>query len=339
MRTDLFDYEFPRELIAQEPLEERDASRLMHIDRSRGAVTHHLFRDLPSLLEAGDLLVVNSTRVYPGRLRAAKEGTGGAVELLLLEPRGEGDWRVMTGGARLRPGTRLMVSEGLEAEVIDGPSGGRAMVRFTAGGRPASEEEVFREGSVPLPPYVRGPITEPERYQTVYCERELSAAAPTAGLHFTPDLLDELERRGVGRASIELAVGLDTFAPVRSSEIEGHQIHSEWFGVGPGCAAAVNDCAGRVVAVGTTTVRALETAAVEGRRRVEPAGGRTTLYITPGYDFRAVDALVTNFHFPRSTLLMLVCAFGGYDTVMDAYRLAVIERYRLFSFGDAMLIT
>jgi S-adenosylmethionine:tRNA ribosyltransferase-isomerase len=342
MKTDLFDYPLPRELIAQQPLSVRDASRLMRVERRSGSVTHHAFRDLPGLLRPGDLLAVNTTRVFPGRLSARKEPTGGAVELLLLEKNRRGAWNAMTRGASLRPGVELsFAGSGITAEVIEGPVEGRAEVRFEIAGKPSTDESVFALGRVPLPPYITGEIDDPERYQTVYSESESSAAAPTAGLHFTGRLLTELGKAGIQVASLELAVGMDTFVPVREEDVEDHRMHSESFAVGGPCARAVNETrsrGGRIVAVGTTAVRALESAAANDGT-VEPRAGSTTLFITPGYSFKVVDALITNFHFPRSTLLMLVCAFGGRELMLGAYGTAVRKRYRFYSFGDAMLVT
>ncbi|MBU1672519.1 MAG: tRNA preQ1(34) S-adenosylmethionine ribosyltransferase-isomerase QueA [Actinobacteria bacterium] len=340
MRTDLFDYPLPRDLIAQSPSPVRDESRLMLIERGTGRITHRVFNELPSLLLPGDLLVVNDTRVFPGRLKAAKDPGGGAVELLLLEEASPGTWSAMTRGARLRRGTVLRFDGEVRGEVLEGPREGVVTVRFEATGRRDIDEAVFARGEVPLPPYIIAEVPDPERYQTVYSRREISAAAPTAGLHFTRRLLERVVDAGARVTSIELAVGRDTFVPVREESIEDHRIHSEWFGVGRECALAVEETrrrGGRVVAVGTTVVRALESAA--GGGDVRPTRGRTDLFIAPGYGFRAVDALLTNFHFPRSTLLMLVCAFGGRDLILEAYSVAVAERYRFYSFGDAMLIT
>jgi S-adenosylmethionine:tRNA ribosyltransferase-isomerase len=341
MRTDLFDYMLPAGLIAQRPLPERDSSRLMVLERRSGNVSHRRFEELPSFLDPGDLLVVNNTRVFPGRLGARKKPTGGFVELLLLEKTGEGTWAAMTRGARLRPATRLSFQgTDLSAVVVEGPSEGRIRVRFEKAGAPADDESVFELGRVPLPPYTATELEDPERYQTVYAERRTSAAAPTAGLHFTERLLAELSRRGIEVASLELSVGMDTFVPVREERVEEHRMHSERFVVPVDCADAVNAArrrGGRVTAVGTTVVRALESASQDDGT-VEPLAGSTELFITPGYRFRAVDSLLTNFHFPRSTLLMLVCAFGGTELILDAYRTAVSERYRFYSFGDAMLV-
>lgn len=351
METMLFDYCLPREMIAQEPLENRDDSRLMVIDRLEGVIRHLRFGDLPSLLNPGDCLVLNTSRVFPGRIATRKALTGGSVELLLLESLPDCTWSAITRGAVVRAGTVLVVEEaGLSGEVTRVTGPGRVLVRFTAPGGPFGVTEQLRmAGQVPLPPYIHRVPRDPERYQTVYSQRENSAAAPTAGLHFTRQLMEEVEARGAGFARLELAVGTDTFLPVREEQAEDHPMHSEWFSLGAECAGRVNSCQGSVIAVGTTSARALESAAAgpveasgsgaPGDYRVSPVSGRTSLYILPGYRFRVVDALLTNFHLPRSTLLMMVCAFGGYDLVMDAYREAVAEGYRFYSFGDAMLLT
>ena len=342
MKTDLFDYELPGELIAQQPARERDSSRLMCVDRGTGSITHHTFKELASLLRRGDCLVVNNSRVFPGRIKAVKEPTGGAVELLLLENTGEGRWRALTKGATLRRGLSLSFqSSRITAEVLDGPAEGKVEVRFILDGQTAPDWEVFALGGVPLPPYITEEIPDAERYQTVYSDREISAAAPTAGLHFTERLLTKLSEAHIEVATLELAVGMDTFVPIREDNVEDHRIHSEWFSLDERCALAVGEArsrGGRVVAVGTTAVRALESAATPDGI-VQARTGYTDLFITPGYEFLAVDALITNFHFPRSTLLMLVCAFGGRELILEAYQTAVRERYRFYSFGDAMLIT
>lgn len=341
MRTSLFDYDLPEGLIAQEPLARRDRSRLMLVRRSDRDISHHGFIELPDLLAEGDCAVVNSSRVFPGRLEARKE-SGGRVELLLLERLVGDTWLAMTRGAGLRPGARLsFAGSPLFCEVLQGPERGRVTVGFQAPqGGPDVGRLLIQLGEVPLPPYIHRELDDPERYQTVYAERELSAAAPTAGLHFTRELLERMKERGIAVSSLELAVGMDTFVPVRTEEVERHRIHSEWFSVTEGCARSVNearDRGHRAVAVGTTVVRSLESAA-DSRGKVRPMADRTGLFITPGYRFRSVDALLTNFHFPRSTLLMLVCAFGGYDLIMEAYREAVESSYRFYSFGDAMLV-
>jgi S-adenosylmethionine:tRNA ribosyltransferase-isomerase len=341
MKTEVFDYHLPDELIAQEPSGVRDTSRLMVVGRAGSTVSHCVFKDLPKLLDPGDCLVVNSSRVFPGRLKGRKEGSGGRAEIILLERVGPGLWRALAGGAALRPGVRLRFDGSLTGEVVEGPLAGKALIRFDSAAVEGDIDElVFRTGDVPLPPYIKKELSDPERYQTVYGEREISAAAPTAGLHFTDGLLDEIRSRGIIVERLELAVGLDTFLPVREARIEDHRIHSEWFSIGAECARGVNearDRGSRVVAVGTTAVRALESAA-DARGRLTPRSGYTDLFVAPGFGFKAVDALVTNFHFPRSTLLMLVCAFGGTGLILEAYRQAVRERYRFYSFGDAMLV-
>lgn len=343
MRTDLFDYHLPPELIAQEPTGRRSDSRLMTMDRESGAISHHVFADLPLLLEPSDCLVVNTTRVFPGRLKGKKAGTGGKVELLLLERLEPGTWEVLCRGRGLRVGSRIELGEGsLAGKILSGPKLGKAVVRFEGGidDKTDIDGRVYSRGGVPLPPYIKKELSDSERYQTVYSRKETSAAAPTAGLHFTRELLEEIEKKGVTLAGLELSVSLDTFVPVREEHLEDHSMHSERFSVKTDCVEAVNRCNGRVLAVGTTTVRALESSASSGAGdKIVARDGRTDLFITPGYEFRVVDALITNFHFPRSTLLMLVCAFGGVDLVMKAYREAVEKEYRFYSFGDAMLIT
>jgi S-adenosylmethionine:tRNA ribosyltransferase-isomerase len=348
MRTDCFDYELPVELIAQDPLPDRSTSRLLVVDRVTSGLAHHAFTDLPSLLREGDCMVVNTSRVLPARLQGRKEGTGGAVELLLLERTGPAAgvtgaasmrWKAMAGGASLRPGVRLELGESLEATVLCGPSEGIVEVELISPGGDVGRA-IRERGRVPLPPYITHELADAERYQTVYSEREISAAAPTAGLHFTNALLESIEGAGVVIARLELAVGADTFVPVRQERVQDHRMHSEWYRLAPECALKVNAtrrAGGRVIAVGTTSVRVLETSAGDDGT-VRPGEGHTDLFITPGYRFKTVDGVVTNFHFPRSTLLMLVCAFGGTGLVLDAYNAAVRERYRFYSFGDAMLL-
>ena len=312
MRTAELDYELPPELIAQRPLERRDESRLLVADRASGEARHRRFRDLRSELPDGALVVVNDTRVIPARIRVRRE-TGGAAEVLLLEPVGDGLWEALARPTRrLRAGTRLG-----PVELVEHTGGGRWLVRLE--GQPA--------GEAPLPPYITEPLADAERYQTVYAEDPGSAAAPTAGLHFTPELL-----AGLDVERVTLHVGLDTFRPVTAEDLADHEIHSERYRVEPDAWERIR-AAERVVAVGTTTVRVLESLA-----RGAPLEGRTELFITPGFDFRRVDALVTNFHLPRSTLLALVMAFAGVEETRRLYRLAIEERYRFYSFGDAMLL-
>ncbi len=350
MDTKLFDYNLSEDLIAQVPLKDRDQSRLMVVNRSSGTVSHLIFRDIVNVLCPGDCLVLNTTKVFPGRIFGKKRKTGGKVEVLLLEKVGESRWLALTGGARLRTGSEIeFPGTKLEAKVEERPSPGRAVLSFrTSNGDLASDDMLFAAGDIPLPPYIKFPLSDPDRYQTVYSVREISAAAPTAGLHFTEALLSKIREKGVNIAKLELAVGADTFSPVRTERIEDHKMHSEWFKIDANCASLVNSCKGRVIAVGTTVVRALETAALHAKMtpgaysgegfRIVPCEGRTDLFIKPGHEFLATDAIVTNFHFPRSTLLMLVCAFGGIELIMNAYRIAMEKRYRFFSFGDSMFI-
>ncbi|NPV59518.1 MAG: tRNA preQ1(34) S-adenosylmethionine ribosyltransferase-isomerase QueA [Actinobacteria bacterium] len=340
MRTDLFDYRLPEELIAQRPSQRRGASRLLVVNCETGEISHGRFSDLPGYLREGDCAVFNRTRVRKARLRGRKAESGGAVEMLLLSRRESGEWEALAKPARrLRPGTRVGFGQGeLEAEVLEVGEGGRILVRLSPGDAELQEELVERLGEVPLPPYIRERLEDPERYQTVYARETGSAAAPTAGLHFEPGTMEELRRMGVTLAFLRLDVGLDTFRPISEAELEGHRMHSEEVHVDDAACAAVNAArkrGGRVLAVGTTVVRALESAAGEGG--LEPLHGHTDLYITPGHRFRAVDFLLTNFHMPRSSLLVLVSAFAGRELVLEAYRKAVEARYRFLSFGDACL--
>ncbi|HHV79984.1 MAG TPA: tRNA preQ1(34) S-adenosylmethionine ribosyltransferase-isomerase QueA [Firmicutes bacterium] len=338
MRTDEFDYDLPEELIAQEPAEPRDSSRLMVLKRRTGEVDHRVFCDLPVLLNPGDLLVMNDSRVIPARLFGYRRG-GGKTEVLLLRDMGDGVWECLVRpGNKVRPGSTLSFSDGeVTAEVLSKTDAGGRLVRFSS--RAPLEEALERIGKVPLPPYIKRDIDDPERYQTVYAKVKGSAAAPTAGLHFTRKLLDEVEAKGIGISFITLHVGIDTFRPVREEEIEQHVMHSEVYTVPPEVVEKIRStkrAGGRVVAVGTTVVRSLESASASGE--LKPSSGWTSLFIYPGYKFKTVDCLITNFHLPRSTLLMLVCAFAGKELVLRAYREAVDKRYRFFSFGDAMLI-
>ena len=340
--TDAYDYDLPAELIAQQPIEPRDAARLLVVDRSSGRIEHRVFRDLPDLLRPGDLLVANRSRVIPARLHGHRLPTGGAAELLLLRARGGGAWEALVRPAkRLQVGSRIgFGGRDVFAEVVErGEAGGR-VVRFVgADGRPvegpAFDRWLAGFGETPLPPYIKTPLADPERYQTIYAREPGSAAAPTAGLHFTPELLFRLRERGVDLVHVTLHVGLDTFRPVEVEDLREHRIHAEWCQLGAATAeriAASRRRGGRVVAVGTTAVRVLETS------RGEPYEGDTRLFIYPGHRFQVVDALITNFHLPRSSLLMLVSAFAGRELVRRAYAVAVEQRYRFFSFGDAMLI-
>ncbi|MDT7780736.1 MAG: S-adenosylmethionine:tRNA ribosyltransferase-isomerase [Acidobacteriota bacterium] len=346
-----FDYELPEELIAQHPLERRDASRMLVVSRSEASLRDGSFSGFPSELREGDTVVVNNTRVFPARLVGQREPTGGRVELLLVRPCEDFEqttWEVLARPARrLDAGARLTFGDGrLRAEVLSttGDGAGR-VVRFRAEGDfDALLEEL---GRMPLPPYIKregnsldSHTEDRERYQTVYAASPGAIAAPTAGLHFTPRVFEELRARGVRLAEVTLHVGYGTFAPVRADDLGEHRVAAEHFEIGCAAAAEINatrERGGRVVAVGTTTVRALESAADE-ERRIRAGRGETELTITPGYEFRAVDALLTNFHLPRSSLLVLVSAFAGRELVLDAYRHAVGERYRFYSYGDCMLI-
>ncbi len=340
LRTDDFDYHLPPEYIAQSPAEPRDSARLMVLERATGAITHTIFREVGRFLRPGDLLVVNRTRVIPARLFARKVPTGGKVELLLLRREGPGVWQAMVRGRGLRPGVRLQVEGGPQAEIVAQLDGPLRRIRFA---EPLDEARLDHVGQVPLPPYIHRPLADPERYQTVYAREPGSAAAPTAGLHFTPRLIRTLQNQGIAFAEVTLHVGLDTFAPVKEDDPREHKIHTEWCRLSPETAERINAtraAGGRIVAVGTTTVRTLETAARHAPpgQVVAPFEGDTDLFILPGFTFRVVDALITNFHLPRSTLLMLVSAFAGRETILQAYKIAKQQGYRFFSFGDAMLI-
>ncbi|MCW5849447.1 MAG: tRNA preQ1(34) S-adenosylmethionine ribosyltransferase-isomerase QueA [Anaerolineae bacterium] len=358
LRTQDYDYHLPADRIAQTPVEPRDSSRLLVLDRASGRRSHHHFYDLPAFLRPGDLLVANDSRVRPARLLGRKLPGGARVELLLLKPVDSVTWETLARGRRLVPGVRLALGNGqVSAEIVGETEAGGRLVRFDA----PIEPLLPQIGVTPLPPYIHAPLADPERYQTVYSRVVGSAAAPTAGLHFTPDLIQRLAEMGIGFAFVTLHVGLDTFRPVEVEDARQHVMHSEWAELNAATAeaiAAARAAGGRIVAVGTTAVRVLESAAVAsegidpGQWVVgggcpppsslppppSPYSGWTRLFITPGYRFRAVDALITNFHLPRSTLLMLVSAFASRETMLAAYGEAVAEGYRFFSFGDAMLI-
>jgi len=326
-------------MIAQRPADPRDASRLLVLDRGSGSLSHHSFRDLIQFFSPGDALVLNQTRVIPARLPARKVPTGGRVELLLLKRLAPQTWETLVGGKGLRPGRKLSLSEGMEGEILEDLGGARRVVRFSKPISPALE----RIGEMPLPPYIHAPLQRPDEYQTVFARQPGSSAAPTAGLHFTPQLLAQIEANGVEVVKITLHVGLDTFAPVTEDDPQEHPIHREWCQVTPAAAEAINAvraAGGRIVAVGTTTVRTLETAVVSdvSSQTVTAFEGPTDLYILPGFQFRVVDAMLTNFHLPRSTLLMMVSAFAGRERVLNAYQIAKDAGYRFYSFGDAMLI-
>lgn len=342
MRTSDFDYDLPTGFIAQSPAEPRDSCRLMVVDRASGQFDHRSFTDLVDYVKAGDLLVVNETRVLPARLKGVKEGTGGAVEVLLLRDRGQDRWECLVKpGRKVQPGAKILFGDlDMTGHVVGVEEDGGRLIQFSVkSGR--FLDVLHRIGEVPLPPYITRPLADPEQYQTVFATDERSAAAPTAGLHFTEALLERLQGQGAYLAKVELDVGLDTFRPVSEEDPGRHRIHTERFRVPGYTADAVNACrerGGRVFAVGTTAVRALESAFDEAAGLVGPAEGSTDLFILPGFRFGAVDALVTNFHVPRSTLLMMVSAFAGRELVMQAYEAAKDKGYRFLSFGDAMLI-
>lgn len=334
-----FYYDLPQELIAQTPLERRDGSRLMHLDKNTGAIEHRHFYELPSLLREGDCLVLNDSRVLPARLIGTRP-TGGSVEVLLLRDLGGGRWECLTKpGRKTRPGTEISFGDGdLTAVVEEVAEGGNRIVKFSYEG--IFLEILERLGRMPLPPYIKEELQDPERYQTVYSRELGSAAAPTAGLHFTKELLDEIAARGVKICYLTLHVGLGTFRPVKEDKIEDHEMHSEFCIVPDDTARMVTETkknGGRVVAVGTTSCRTLESFA-KPDGTLEPSTGWTDIFIYPGYKFKCMDALITNFHLPESTLIMLVSALAGRENILSAYRTAVEERYRFFSFGDAMFI-
>ena len=341
MLVDLFDYVLPPELIAQTPTAERDASRLMVLDRKTGRLTHTVFSELTSYLAPGDVLVINDTRVYPARLTGVKKETGGAVEALILKELGGSRCLALVKG-RMSPGTRLLFAGGLEAAVVEDLGGGKKVLEFAEGVRLG--EALDEVGAMPLPPYIGGKERDAkddrERYQTVYARSRGAVAAPTAGLHFTERLMARIMEMGVRVAPVTLHVGIGTFMPVRVDEVEHHRMEEEEYYVPEDTAEAVNTAKAegrRVVAVGTTSARALESATGESGR-LAPGRSSTALFIYPGYRFRSVDALVTNFHLPKSTLLMLVCALAGRDATLAAYAEAVRRGYRFYSYGDAMFI-
>ncbi|KAA3659294.1 MAG: tRNA preQ1(34) S-adenosylmethionine ribosyltransferase-isomerase QueA [Chloroflexi bacterium] len=366
MKTDEFQYELPQELIAQTPLAQRDASRLLVYERENGRIAHQQFSDILDLLHPGDVLVVNDSRVIPARLFGRK-ATGGKVEILLLEEQADQTWKVLVGGKRIGVGTEITLQNGDSSDselvgvvtaVLDGP---QRIIQFNH----SIWDVLYDLGHTPLPPYIHTQLDDDERYQTVYSRPEGSAAAPTAGLHFTGDLLLALRDKGVIFETVTLHVGLDTFKPVAAETVQGHQIHSEWAKLSTETAKRINEAklaGGRLIAVGTTSMRTLETAALRSAgitgslqdishrdaigetsnmcpwKPVAAFEGPTDLFLYPGYKFRAVDALITNFHLPQSSLLMLVAAFAGLDEMKRVYETAVSEKYRFFSFGDAMFI-
>lgn len=340
MKTRDFYYDLPQELIAQDPLEDRSSSRLLVLDRKTGERQHRVFREILEFLNPGDCLVVNNTKVIPARLMGVKEGTGAGIEVLLLKRCEDNVWETLVKpGKKARPGARISFGDGLlVGEVLEVVEEGNRRIRFTYEG--IFEEILDRLGQMPLPPYITHQLKDKNRYQTVYAKHEGSAAAPTAGLHFTPELLKNIEDKGVKLAHVTLHVGLGTFRPVKVEDVTEHHMHSEFYMIEEEQARIINEAraaGGRVICVGTTSCRTLESAADEDGI-LHAGSGWTDIFIYPGYRFKLMDALITNFHLPESTLLMLVSAFAGKEQVIAAYEEAVRERYRFFSFGDAMFI-
>lgn len=363
MKTSDFDYKLPESLIAQTPIEPRDASRLMVLDRRTGTIEHRHFRDILDYLQPGDVLVCNESRVIPARLYGHKSPSGGKVELLLIAKRGENLWEALVRGRKVKVGTRIGIGDRdrdrdrelspvpytyIAGEVMGETEAGGRLIRFDR----AIESLLDDLGVMPLPPYIHEPLSDAERYQTIYARVRGSVAAPTAGLHFTPGLIDEISREGVEFAFVVLHIGLDTFRPIKEGKVEDHRIHTEYCQLPSEVADQLNRARAegrRIIAVGTTSVRVLETAAQAGKQQTDasaslstsllvPYSGWTELFIYPGYQFHAVDALLTNFHLPRSTLLLLVAAFAGKDAIDRAYQEAIRKEYRFYSFGDCMLI-
>lgn len=338
-RTDFY-YELPEELIAQDPLADRSSSRLLVLDRKSGAVSHHVFREITDYLREGDCLVINDTKVIPARLIGSKLGTGAKIEVLLLKRKENNVWETLVKpGRKVKPGAKISFGDGLlVGEVVDIVEEGNRLIRFSFEG--IFEEILDRLGQMPLPPYITHQLQDKNRYQTVYAKHTGSAAAPTAGLHFTPELLEEIKKRGIEIARVTLHVGLGTFRPVKSDEITDHHMHAEFYQINEEAAKKINrarEAGNRVICVGTTSCRTVESAADE-RGHLEAKSGWTDIFIYPGYKFKILDGLITNFHLPESTLIMLVSALAGRENVLAAYEEAVKERYRFFSFGDAMLI-
>lgn len=368
MKTSDFYFDLPQELIAQDPLEDRSSSRLLVLDKENGKITHRHFYDILDYLREGDCLVLNNTKVIPARLYGTREGTGALIEILLLKRKENNIWETLVKpGKKARPGTRIIFGDGLlTGEVIDIVEEGNRLIQFTYEG--VFEEILDQLGQMPLPPYITHELKDKNRYQTVYAKYEGSAAAPTAGLHFTPELLEKVRQKGIRIAEVTLHVGLGTFRPVKVDDVTQHHMHSEFFQVDEEAADIINDTkarGGRVICVGTTSCRTIESAAKYLKEtghsvvafdennseseavsdeasdrfcKLRPCSGWTEIFIYPGYEFQVLDGLITNFHLPESTLLMLVSALAGKEKIMNAYSEAVKERYRFFSFGDAMMI-
>ena len=340
MKTSDFYYDLPEELIAQDPLEDRSSSRLLVLDKKTGETEHHVFREIVDYLDPGDCLVINDTKVIPARLIGAKEETGAKIEVLLLKRGADDVWETLVKpGRKAKPGTRISFGDGLlTGEVVDIVDEGNRLIRFEYEG--IFEEILDRLGQMPLPPYITHQLKDKDRYNTVYAEHPGSAAAPTAGLHFTPELLEKIKNKGVDIAHVTLHVGLGTFRPVKVDDVENHHMHSEFYMIDETAAEKINrakENGKRVICVGTTSCRTIESAA-DKNGRLKACSGWTDIFIYPGYQFKILDALITNFHLPESTLVMLVSALAGREHVLAAYEAAVKERYRFFSFGDAMFI-
>lgn len=341
MKTSDFYFDLPQELIAQDPLEDRSSSRLLVLDRKTGEIRHEIFKDIVHYLNPGDCLVVNDTKVIPARLFGNKVGTDAKIEVLLLKRKENNIWETLVKpGKKARPGTKISFGEGLlVGEVIDVVEEGNRLIQFTYEG--VFEEILDQLGQMPLPPYITHQLKDKNRYQTVYAKNDGSAAAPTAGLHFTPELLEEIQKKGIQIAHVTLHVGLGTFRPVKVEDVTEHHMHSEFYVVEEDQAHIINETkknGGKVISVGTTSCRTLESATDENGV-LKAGSGWTEIFIYPGYQFKMIDHLITNFHLPESTLLMLVSALAGKENIMNAYETAVKERYRFFSFGDAMFIT
>lgn len=340
MKRQDFYFDLPEELIAQDPLEDRSSSRLLVLDKETGETSHHIFKEIVDYLNPGDCLVINDTKVIPARLIGAREGTGAKIEVLLLKRKENNVWETLVKpGKKARPGTRIVFGEGLlVGEVIDVVEEGNRLIKFEYEG--IFEEILDQLGQMPLPPYITHQLEDKNRYQTVYAKHTGSAAAPTAGLHFTPELLKQIEEKGIDIARVTLHVGLGTFRPVKVDDILEHHMHSEFYHIDAEAAEKINrakDNGGRVICVGTTSCRTVESAADESGRLRE-CSGWTEIFIYPGYKFKILDALITNFHLPESTLIMLVSALAGREHVLNAYQEAIEQKYRFFSFGDAMFI-
>ena len=340
LQTKDYYFDLPQEQIAQDPLEDRSSSRLLVLDKETGAREHHIFKDIKSYLKPGDCLVLNNTKVIPARLIGEKEGTGAKVEILLLKRKENDIWETLVKpGKKARPGAKIIFGGGLlSCEILSIEEEGNRLIQFSYDG--IFEEILDQLGQMPLPPYITHQLQDKNRYQTVYAKYEGSAAAPTAGLHFTKELLKEIEEMGVRLAYVTLHVGLGTFRPVKVDNVKEHHMHSEFYQVDAQAAEKINQTkkeGGRIICVGTTSCRTIESAAEEDGT-MKPCSGETDIFIYPGYEFKAIDAQITNFHLPKSTLIMLVSAFAGKENIMNAYNEAVKEKYRFFSFGDSMFI-